>query len=106
MVRQRARPQFRSDRAGPELGVGQVEVILPLEHMIGKLIADSESQPPWPPVGTNDIEPDDLRFLAAVEGISGKRQIPARPDHYRAVALVEPFRLHARAAAPGFSAFQ
>ena len=87
--------QLRADRAHPQLGVGEVEIVLLLGDVVGELVAEREADPPRRAVGADQVEPDDLRLLAAVEREGRADQRLAGRRHDAAVALVEPFRLHA-----------
>ena len=62
-------------RAGPQLGVGEVEIVLLLGDVVGELVAEREADAPGRAVGPDHVEPDDLRLLAAVEreGRAAKR---------------------------------
>ena len=84
--------------------MGQVEIVLALHDMIGELVAERETQPPRRPVRRDHVKPDDLGFLAAVEGVIGQRDLGPGRGENAPVALVEPFGLGAGRAALGLAA--
>ena len=53
----------------------------------------------------DDIQAADFRLLACVFGIRWQWECSSRPYDDAAIALVEPFRLHARLTGGGLSAF-
>ena len=84
----------------------QKQIVLPLGHMVGKFIAERKTQPRRRAILANDINADDLRFLAAIECKIRRQQRRARQRDSRAIALVEPFRLHPARGAPGLALLQ
>jgi len=58
-------------------------------------LPEREAQPVRRAVGADQIDPGDLGLLAAVEREARHGEGLAGRHHRRAVALVEPFRLHA-----------
>ena len=86
--------------------MGEPEIVLSLGDMVGKFVAQRKAEAERRAVGADDIEADDFRLLAAIqrEGRRGQRRV--RRDRGRAVALVEPFRLHALSPPARLAAFQ
>ena len=73
----------------------EVEVVLPLGHMVRIFIAQREAQPHRAALVVDDIETRQFRLLAAIECEGGHWQRLAGADQPGAVALVEPFGLYA-----------
>ncbi len=66
--------QFGADGAGPQLGMGEVEVVLPLHHVVGEFVGQREADPERRAVRADDVEAGDLRLLAAVQREGGRGQ--------------------------------
>src|SRR6185437_3470106 len=96
--RQLADQQFGAEAGGAQLGMGEIEIVLPLGDMVGELVAERKADAARRAVAVDEIDADDLRLLAAVEREGRALQIAAGGCQRRTVALVEPFRLHARLA--------
>ncbi len=100
MTRQLPDPQFRAIAAIAQLGMGQVQVIAPLHDVVGKLVAQGETDPVRFTVFADHIQAGQLGLFA---GILGKRRLVkgrAGAYHNRAVALVEPLWLRPPACPP------
>src|SRR3546814_11835690 len=72
-----------------------------LQQVVGELVAERDADPPWPAGVIDQVEPDQLDFVAAVLGEVDHLEGLLRRRHDAAVALVEPFRRHAGQAAGG-----
>jgi hypothetical protein len=87
---------LRPERARAQLRMGEIEIVDPLRDMVGELVRQREADAERRAVVADDVDAGDLRLLAAILG-EGRRKSAARrvrrPN--RAVALVEPFGLHA-----------
>ncbi len=92
--------KFGTNGALAQFGMCQIEIILFLEHVIRKLVAQTKTDSPRSSVFTDDIEPRDLCLLASVTGKFGLSEGLARRHDTASVALVGPFRL--RPNLPGF----
>src|SRR4029077_6761490 len=84
--------QFRSQRAGAQFRVREIEIVLPLCYVIGELIAQRITDAPRPALFVVDIDADDLRLFRAGESKPWQRQWRAWRYHASAHALEEPFR--------------
>ncbi len=73
--------------------------------MVGELVADGETEAKRRAIRADQVQPNQFRFLARVEREVGRIQRRTRMHDNRAVALVEPFRLHARLSGRGRAAF-
>ncbi len=90
-----AQAQLWAEAAGAQLGMGQVQVVAPLHHMVGKLVAQRIAKAVRRTVGTDQVQPDQLWLLAGILGEHRQRQVGARAHDDATVALVEPLRLRA-----------
>ncbi len=95
VVGQGADQDFRAEGGGPELGVGEEEVVLPLGDVVGELVGEREADAVRRAVRADQVDAGDLRLLAGVEREGGAEERGAGADRLGAVALVEPFGLHA-----------
>jgi hypothetical protein len=93
--RWQADQQLRTEGAVAQLGVALVQVIAAFHHVIRKLVADGKTEAARTECVIDQVEPDDLRFFAAVKGEIRTRQGLAGRDDAMAIAFVEPFRLNA-----------
>ena len=82
------------------------EIVLPLHHVVGELVAESKAEPIRCTVRGNYIEPGNLGFLSAVLRKIGHHQRLSTAAQNRSIAFVEPLRLYARLAIIPFAAFQ
>jgi hypothetical protein len=105
MGRQLAHQQRRADAAAAQLGVGEIQVVLALGDVVGELVADARNRAPGLAVLADQVQAGDFRLFAAVEREFRACRGLAAGAHDRAVALVEPFRLHAGAALLRLAAF-
>src|SRR5687768_10996385 len=103
--RQGAGPQLRTDRAGAELRMGEIQVVLSLGHVVGELVADGEAEPSRYAGRIDQVQADELGLLAAVEREYRRGELGPAAGHDRAIALVEPFGLRARRRTRGTPAF-
>ena len=78
--------------------MGQVQIVLALGDVVGELVADGEAQAVRGAVWADQVQPNQLRLFAAIQGEVGRGQGVARGNHHAAIALVEPFRLRAGSA--------
>ncbi|MNM98952.1 hypothetical protein D3C81_1114990 [compost metagenome] len=104
--RQCPKAQLRAEAAGAQLGMRQVQVVAPFHHMVGKLVAQGVAEAVWRAVGTDQVQPDQLRLFAGIFGKGRQRQVGAGAHDDAAVALVEPLRLRALLARWRPTAFQ
>ena len=84
--------------------MGEVEVVLALEHVVGELVAERVADAARAAAVVDQVEHRDLGLLAAVEREARHRERLARGGDDAAVALVEPFGRHARPAGLGLAA--
>nr|GEU28270.1 hypothetical protein [Tanacetum cinerariifolium] len=105
MGRRFAHQQRGTQAAHAQLGVGQVQVVLALGHVVRELVADGETDAVRLAVVADHVQARHFRLFTAVEREVRHGQVLAAGGHDRAVALVEPFRLHAGGAGRRFAAF-
>jgi hypothetical protein len=86
--------------------VGQPQVVLTLDDVIGKLVAQRKAHAIGRPIRSDHIDPGDFRFFAAVLGEPRRRQGALRRCDDGAIALVEPFGLSADHAGLGLAALK
>src|SRR5262245_32116636 len=60
-----AEEKFRTERGLPQLGVGEPEIVHPLDHMVRKFVPERESQAYGVSLFVDQIDAGDLRLLAA-----------------------------------------
>ncbi|VXB96765.1 hypothetical protein PSEUDO8O_20332 [Pseudomonas sp. 8O] len=98
VTRQLADQHFRAEGTEAQLRVGQVQVVLALDHMVGELVAKGEADAIRLAIVANHIEAGQLGLLTEVLGEVGHREVLARANHDAAITFVEPLRLRAFAA--------
>src|SRR5215469_9183337 len=83
--------QFWPESAGAELRACQIQIVLLLELMVGKLVADRQSQPVrlsfWP----DEVHASNLSFFSSVFGVSRDFERLAMGAQHRSGSLIEPF---------------
>ena len=104
MLGQFAHAQLRAETATAQLGMGHVQVILALHHMVGELVAYRKTQAIGFTVMPDHIEAADFRLFAGVFGERRHREGLARAHDDAAIAFVEPLRLHTGLASAWFAA--
>lgn len=95
--------KLRAERAHPQLGTSEIEVILLLADMVGELISGGHSQTIRLPVGRNEVTGGDFRFFAAVFGIGRYQERFAVSAKNGSVALIKPLGSDADGAGSGLS---
>lgn len=78
VARQLAAAQLRANRADTQLGMRQIQVVLAFGDVVGEFIADGETQPVRGAIRADQVQPDQFRFLAAIECEVGRVQGCAR----------------------------
>ena len=96
--------QFRAERGLTQLGMGEPQIIVPLGHMVGKLVGEAQPQAEGRAVRTDQVDAGQFGLLAAILRKGGHGEGIAGRDQLRAVALVEPFGLLADLAPGGLAA--
>ena len=104
--RQVADQDFRAEGGVAQLRMRQIEIIDALGDVVGKFVRQGKADAKRRAVIADDVDAGDLRLLAAVHGKGRRDQRRAGRHRHGAVALVEPFGLHARCAGRGLAAFQ
>ena len=89
-------PKLGPARTGPQLRVGEVQVILALHGVVRELVAHGGSHPPRDAVGADDVDDGQFRLLATIQREIGRQEGRARWREGPTVALVEPLGLHSR----------
>ena len=84
VARQRSGAKLWPDRAGSELRMGKIEVVLLLHDVIGIFIAERKAQPHRRAVARDHVDSGDLRLFAAVSAKSGNTRSPP------GAAIIEP----------------
>ncbi|MNX96657.1 hypothetical protein D3C86_1289830 [compost metagenome] len=98
--------QLRTVGAETQFRMREVQVIAPLHHMVGELVAQRISEAIRLTVVADHIEAGELRFFTGVFGKRRHRKVCAGAHNDAAVTLVEPFRLRADLAGRWLAALQ
>ena len=98
--------QLGAQGARAELGPGEVQVVLPLEAVVGELVPHGHAEATRPALGVDEIDAGDLGLFAAVLGVGRHEERLAVGAQDRARALVEPLGGDADAAGLGSAALQ
>ena len=93
-IKLRADHQLRSDGTGSQLRRRQVQVVAPLEFVVGKLVALSEADAPRRALRIDHVHSGDLRLFAAVLRKLGNIQRLVMRTQACPVSFVEPLRSH------------
>ena len=88
------------------LECARIEIVDALGDVVGELVGEREADAERRAVVADDIDAGDLRLLAGILGEGRRHQRRARRHRHGAVALVEPFRLHADLALRRLAALQ
>ncbi len=88
------------------LECARIEIVDPLGDVVGELVRQREADAERRAVVADDIDAGDFRLLAGVLREGGRDERRARRHRHGAVALVEPFRLHAGLAFRRLAAFE
>ena len=89
-----------------QLGVGEVKVVLLLEHMIGEFVAQGEADAQNGAVVADHVTAHQFGLFAALKGKGRHGQRLSGGHEPAAIALIEPLRRDAHLAGRGFAAFQ
>ena len=101
-----AHPDLRPEACGTQFRMGEIEIVHPLGHMIGEFIGESEADAEGHSIAGDDIDAGHFRLFAAIKREAWRHQRFAGAGGGRAIALIEPFRLHADLAWLGLAAFK
>src|SRR6185437_5921677 len=74
--RQLANQQFGAEAGGAQLGMGEIEIVLPLGDMVGELVAERKADAARRAVAVDEIDADDLRLLAPSSAKAGLCRSP------------------------------
>ena len=98
--------QLRAEGAGAELRSREVQVVVLLELVIGKLIAGCHADAAGTPGRIDEVHAGDLRLFSAVFRVSRYEQALGVGAQHGAVAFVKPFGRHAAAVGFGPAALE